>query len=109
MFIYIKWLLIFVWLPTLILWITNFHFLKRYKRTLLFCIFWALVFSVPWDYWAIRTKIWVFPKDTNLGFLVSGLPFEEYLFIIFVTFEISTLTLVLKHNFKNLITTERKK
>lgn len=108
MFTYIKWLLIFVWLPTLILWSTNFNLLKRYKKTLWFCVFCALAFSVPWDFWAIKTKIWVFPQDTNLGIWFGGLPLEEYLFIIFVTLEISTLTLVLKHKFKNLIIRSKK-
>jgi len=104
MFTYLTWLLIFVWLPTLLLWITNFHTLRLYTKTLSLCIFFALVFSTPWDYWAIKTKIWVFPQDTNLGIWFGGLPLEEYLFIIFVTFEVSTLTLVLKHKFINLIT-----
>lgn len=108
MLTYLKWLLIFVWLPTLILWITNFYFLKRYKKTLLSCIFCALVFSVPWDFWAIKTKIWVFPKDTNLDIWFGGLPLEEYLFIIFITLEISTLTLVLKYKYKNLIVKDKK-
>ena len=108
MFTYLKWLLIFVWLPTLLLWVTNFDILRRYKRTLLSCVFCALVFSIPWDYWGIKTKIWIFPQDTNLGIWFGGLPLEEYLFIIFVTFEISTLTLVLKRKAKNLITKVKK-
>lgn len=48
-------------------------------------------------------------KDTNLGIWFGGLPLEEYLFIILVTFEVSTLTLVLKHKMKNLVVTEDKK
>lgn len=42
---YLLWLAIFVWVPTLVLWLTNFDLLKRYKKTLGFCIFWALVFT----------------------------------------------------------------
>lgn len=101
MFSYIMWLSIFVWVPTLLLWITNFRILRQYKRTFLFCIFWALIFSVPWDWWAIKTKVWIFPQDTNLGIWFGGLPLEEYLFIIFVTFGVSTLTLVVKNRIKN--------
>lgn len=108
MFIYLKWLLIFVWLPTLFLWLKNFDLLRRYTSTLSLCIIFALIFSVPWDLWAIKTKIWVFPQDTNLGIWFGGLPLEEYLFIIFVTLEIGSLTLVLKHRFKNLIIRSRK-
>ncbi|OGH42612.1 MAG: hypothetical protein A3H79_03435 [Candidatus Levybacteria bacterium RIFCSPLOWO2_02_FULL_36_8b] len=88
-------------MPTLLMWIYNFKILRLYKKTLFACVFWALVFSVPWDYWAIKTKIWNFPNNTNLGIWFGGLPLEEYLFIIFVTFEISTLTLVLKNKIKS--------
>lgn len=103
MFEYLIWLSIFVWIPTLLLWTTNFNILRRYKKTLILCIFAALVFSIPWDYWATGTKIWIFPKETNLGILFGGLPLEEYLFIIFVTLEISTITLIVKNKGKTLI------
>lgn len=104
---YLFWLTIFVWTPTLFLWIKNFNILRRYKRTLFFSIFGALIFSVPWDYWATKTKIWVFPQDTNLGIWLGGLPLEEYLFIIFATFEASTVTLLLKNQVKNLNTKQK--
>ncbi len=99
-FTYLLWLAIFVWLPTLFLWLTNFDVLKRYKKTLGFCIFWALAFSVPWDILAIKTQIWSFPVEANIGLWFGGLPLEEYFFIVFVTFMVSTLALVLKNKFK---------
>lgn len=103
MFEYLIWLSIFVWVPTLLLWVTNFDILRRYKRTLLFCTFFALLFSIPWDYWATKSKIWIFPQETNLGIWLGGLPLEEYLFIIFVTLEVSTITLIVKNKAKKLI------
>lgn len=96
---YIAWLTIFVWLPTVLLWLIHFKTLKKYKKTFSFCIFWALVFSIPWDLWATKTNTWNFPEGYNLGIWIGGLPLEEYLFIIFVTFLVSTLTLVLKEKF----------
>ncbi|MEM7225959.1 MAG: lycopene cyclase domain-containing protein [Pseudomonadota bacterium] len=93
---YIKWLAIFVWLPLGLLWLTNFAILWRCKRTICFCIFWALVFSIPWDLWATLTVIWSFPADTNLGIWIFGLPLEEYLFISTVTAFIASLALVLR-------------
>jgi lycopene cyclase domain-containing protein len=93
---YLAWLTLFVWVPQIVLLVTNFELLWGYRRTLSWCVFWALVFSIPWDWWAIRTKVWVFPSDTNLGVWIGGLPLEEYLFIIFVTLLVSSLTLVLK-------------
>jgi lycopene cyclase domain-containing protein len=99
---YINWLTIFVWLPLAILWMTNFRVMWKYKRTIGFCVFCALVFSVPWDLWAIYTKIWIFPADTNMGLWFAGLPLEEYLFIIFVTILLSTITLILREKTKHL-------
>ena len=97
---YLLWFTIFVWLPLFVFWIFNFELLRRFKKTLIFCVFWALVFSVPWDIWAVRTKIWVFPPENNLGILIGGLPLEEYLFIIFVTLWVSTITLILREKFR---------
>lgn len=96
-FSYLLWLTIFVWFPTLVLWATNFDILRRYKKTLSFCIFWALVFSLPWDIIAVKSRIWSFPTETNIGLSIGGLPLEEYFYIIFVTFFVSSLTLVLKN------------
>ena len=94
---YLKWLTIFVWIPTLVLWVWNFRVLKRYKKTLLICVGCALLFSIPWDLWAIGTHIWIFPPENIVGIWLFGIPLEEYLFITTVTVEICTLTLVLKY------------
>lgn len=92
---YVWWLTCFVWVPEILLVATNFNILIRYWRTMLFCIFWALVFSVPWDLWAIRSHIWLFPPHANIGLWI-GLPLEEYFFIIFVTLLISSAIIVLQ-------------
>ena len=96
---YIYWLSIFVWLPLLILWVVNWKYLSRYKKTFLYCIEWALLFSIPWDIWAVKVQIWLFPQDTNIGLWIGGLPLEEYFFIIFVTMLISTIVLLLRRKF----------
>lgn len=101
-FTYLSWLAIFIWSPTLILWLTNFDVLKRYKKTLGFCVFWALVFSIPWDIVAVRTTLWSFPREKSVGLWFADLPLEEHFFIIFVTFMIASLTLVLKSRMKYL-------
>ncbi len=93
---YIYWLSIFVWLPIVVLWVTNWKYLSKYRKTFLYCIIWALVFSIPWDIWAVKAQIWNFPQDTNVGIWVSGLPLEEYLFMIFVTVLISTVAMLLR-------------
>ena len=103
MLVYLKILLLFVWLPTFLLWMLYFDILRRYKQTILLCAFFALIFSIPWDYLAVKLSIWSFPKETNLGISFLNLPFEEYLFYIFATIEVCTITLVLKHRAKGLI------
>jgi len=65
-------------------------------------MFWAVVFSAPWDFWAVQTQIWIFPEETNVGLLLGGVPIEEYLFYTFVTALVSTITLILKSRFRNL-------
>lgn len=93
---YIKWLIIFLSSPLLLLWIINFKLLWRYKRTIAFCICWALIFSIPWDYWAIQTKIWLFPQDTNIGLLLGGIPLEEFIFYVLATVFVSSITILVK-------------
>lgn len=97
---YLIWLAIFVWVPLIGLWAYKPKVMWRYRKTLCLCIFWALVFSVPWDLWAVRVKVWLFPADTNIGIILGSLPLEEYLFIVFVTLLVSTFTLLLKDKFR---------
>jgi lycopene cyclase domain-containing protein len=93
---YIYWLSIFVWLPIIVLWAMNWTYLSRYTRTFLYCVIWSLLFSIPWDIWAVKAQIWIFPQNTNVGLQIGGLPLEEYFFMIFVTILISTVVLLLR-------------
>jgi len=93
---YVSWLVVFVFLPLGVLWSFDYKLFWRYRRTVAACIFWALVFSVPWDIWAVRAEVWYFPDQGNLGILLGGLPLEEYLFIVFVTLLVCCLTLSIK-------------
>jgi lycopene cyclase domain-containing protein len=93
---YLEWLLIFAWFPLAVLWVTNWRYLVKYKKAIALCAVFALMINVPWDVWAIGIKIWQFPAGNILGVFLLNVPVEEYLFIIFVTVLISTLTLVLK-------------
>ena len=97
---YLYWLALFVVLPLLALWIWEWSYLIRYKLTLLYCVLLALIFSIPWDIWAVETQIWLFPADTNIGVWIAGLPLEQYLFMVLVTLLLSTITLILKKHFE---------
>jgi 15-cis-phytoene synthase/lycopene beta-cyclase len=75
----------------------DYKYLLHYKKTLVYCVLSALIFSLPWDYWAIKTNVWFFPAEKIVGVWMFGVPLEEYLFIIFATLEICILTLFLKN------------
>ena len=100
---YAKWLSLLVGLPLVVLWITHWKVLNQYRRTVGLCILSSLVFVIPWDYLAIQTRIWEFPRENIVGIWIAGIPLEEYLFLVFVTTLISTITLILKHWLPNLI------
>lgn len=63
-------------------------------------MFFALVFSIPWDILAVTNKIWSFPKEGNIGFFILGLPIEELLFMTTVTLLIGSITIVVKYHKK---------
>lgn len=97
---YLIWLLVFVMTPTFLIWFFNFNLLWRYKATLIHAIFFALVFSVPWDIYAVKSGIWHFPKEGNAGIQIGILPLEEYLFIILATLLIASITITIKYRLK---------
>ena len=94
---YLFWLLVFLWGPQLVLFLFYGPMLWRYRKTLILCMISALIFSVPWDWWAISSGTWMFPAGGNLGVRIGASPLEEYLFIIFATLFMSSITLVLRN------------
>ncbi len=93
---YLAWLLVFAWLPEFLLVLFFGRILWQYRKTLAFCIAGSVVVSIPWDWWAISTGTWLFPPRSIIGVWFGGSPLEEYLFIVFVTLLISSITLVLR-------------
>jgi 15-cis-phytoene synthase/lycopene beta-cyclase len=93
------WDALFLGVPITILWVTQWRILRRYKRTVGSCVLAALVFSIPWDGWAIKSEIWKFPATTNLGIRLGVFPLEEIVFYIGATILLSSLTLVLRNHF----------
>ncbi len=95
MYSYLLWLTVFIIFPLLVLWVWQFHYLIKYKLVFLFAIIGSLIFAFPWDNLAIREHIWYFTKPYVIGIWFLGLPLEEWLFVILVTFLISTTTVLL--------------
>lgn len=84
----------------MVLWLLFFKILKKYWKSILYAMFFALLFSIPWDILALRNQIWYFPKEGNLGILISGLPVEEFLFMTLFTLYVATVTIVFKYRIK---------
>jgi lycopene cyclase domain-containing protein len=95
MYEYLLWLLIFVFSPLVILWIIRFKDLRQYKIIFFLAPIGSIIFSFPWDYVAIKERIWYFTEPHIVGIWLLGLPIEEWLFIIFVTLLFSTATILL--------------
>jgi lycopene cyclase domain-containing protein len=92
---YLQWLVVFFCLPLAVLWATHFRLLWSHRRAIRASAVFALLFSVPWDLWATRMRVWIFPANTHVGFEIGGLPLEEFLFIVGATMFVSSFTLVL--------------
>ena len=61
-------------------------------------MFFSLVFSIPWDIFAIRNRIWIFPKEGNIGLFILDLPIEELLFMTTVTLLIGSVVVIVKYH-----------
>lgn len=99
MYEYPLWILLFAVLPVVALFIIKFKVLKKYKLIFLFTIIGSFIFSIPWDYIAIKEKIWYFAEPHIFGLWILGLPIEEYLFIIFETMLFTIITILLWKKF----------
>lgn len=97
---YLILLLVFVMIPTSVIWLFNFNLLWRYKATLIHAMFFALVFFVPWDIYAVKSGIWYFPKEGNAGIQIGILPLEEYLFMALATLLIASIAILIKYRLK---------
>lgn len=94
---YLLWLMSSFSIVTILLWFFQFNLLWRYKKSISLTIFFAFIFSIPWDILAVKNNIWFFPKEGNMGIFIAGLPIKEYLFMFIVTLFISTLTILIKY------------
>lgn len=94
---YLLWLIYFVWIPTSVIWLFQYKLLWKYKKTLLFAMTAALIFSIPWDLLAVKTNIWYFPQGHNLGLFIFSLPLEELLFMTTVTLLAGSVAIISKY------------
>jgi lycopene cyclase domain-containing protein len=54
----------------------------------------VVLFTFPWDNWAVRRGLWDFPEERLIG-RIDRLPIEEIAFFVLQTLQVSFLTLAL--------------
>ncbi|MDO8576795.1 MAG: lycopene cyclase domain-containing protein [Candidatus Daviesbacteria bacterium] len=97
---YIIWLLIFAILPLVFIWLKYFNLLWRYKQTLASVVLIAFLIFIPWDIYAVRSGIWLFPYSGNTGIIIMDLPLEEYLYTVLIPLLAASITLIVKYKFQ---------
>lgn len=100
---YILWLAVFVWLPTIILWVGYTKYLIHYKKVFLYCTVYSLLLGIPWDIWAVRANMWHYYPAHILGLTFLYLPIEDYLFLLTVPVLLTSATLVAKKYFRKMV------
>ena len=99
-FPYIRWHIIFVILPSIIIWTLYWRYLIKYKQTIIWIAVLSFIWGIIFDWVASPIlKLWFF--DNNLGVYFLGLPIEEYLFLIFVPQELTAILLLIRKNLKH--------
>ena len=80
---YLKWHIIFNFLPQLVMWLVFWNRLKRYKKTIVFTAIFCFAVGFIWDTVASTWwRIWNFETAPNLNIYFLGLPLEEYIFLL---------------------------
>lgn len=96
---YIVWLLVFLVLPTVVLWVSSPHLFWRYRHTLLVCTATVVALGIPGDYFAIFNRMWGWPQNCCVLPRVGGLPLEEIVFMILMALFTSSVVLVVRDIF----------
>ena len=91
---YLIWLILFELVPLILLWLWQFKLLRKFKLTLTYSVIGSIIFGWVWDFISIQQKVWFFSHPYIVGIWIAGLPLEEYLFIIFTTLLVSTITII---------------
>ncbi|MFQ5690882.1 MAG: lycopene cyclase domain-containing protein [Gemmatimonadota bacterium] len=74
---FLTFLVEFFVLPALVLgWVSRTE-LRRYRRTLLWCLLFVYTAGLAWDWLSVRTGVWRYDSARTLGIWRDGLPVEE--------------------------------
>lgn len=94
---YLRWEIIFVFVPSLIIWAFFGSYLIKYKKIILKIAVASFVWGLVFDLVASPTLgVWHFHPTENLRITFLGLPIEEYVFLTFVPQELTSILLLVK-------------
>ena len=79
MYVYLIFLLLFFGLPLLVIgWFVR-RELRRYRRTVLWCLVFVYTIGWFWDWLSIKTGVWRYDSAETVGFWLGGMPVEEFI------------------------------
>lgn len=94
---YMRWHLLLVIIPSIILWGIWGKYLLRYKKTFFLITLGAFAWGFPLDILSVPVShIYGFNPVHNVGISFLGLPLEEYLFFLLVPQEAIAVTLLVR-------------
>lgn len=94
--VYLVYLLVFFVTPVVLLGWALRRRLHRYRRTILWPIFFVFTLGAVWDWVACRTDVWRYDTAPTLGIWIGGIPVEEFIgFYVFGTLLLVGVTLLL--------------
>ncbi len=94
---YVRWHILFVFIPSVLIWLFNYKYLLKFKRTFIFITVFSFIWGLLFDLRAsVQYNLWFFNKTHNLGIWFLGLPIEEYIFLLFVPQGITAIFLLMR-------------
>jgi lycopene cyclase domain-containing protein len=94
---YIRFLLIFIWLPLALLWFAKGRLFWQYRKTIALVVLATFVFGVPWDTLSVISGLWWYNASPTLGIWIGPwLPLEEYLFTLTFPILLASFILLLR-------------
>lgn len=94
---YLRFDILFIFLPTGIFWAFFRKYLWQFRKTLLKVIILSLCLGIPMDLLATNIlHVWFFNPVKNIGFQYLGLPLEEWVFVFVIPQMIAVIFLLMK-------------
>ena len=93
---YLRWHIIFVFSVSIIIWLTHYRYLTKYIKIYIWITILSIIWGYTFDMDALRNNLWFFNSINCLGIDIFNLQFEEWLFLIFVPQELTSILLLIK-------------